>query len=254
MPSPDQELDLASSSTKQFVTTHWSVVLAARESDSPAARLALEQLCQTYWYPLYAFVRRQGNSPEEAEDLTQAFFERILEKQYFADVDRSKGRFRDFLKAALRHFLADWRDRERAAKRGGGKTVIHVDAVTAEERYRLEPADTMTPDRLFDRGWAVTVVENAVSRLRQEYAEARKSELYECLKFQLPSSGKGESYAQIAARLGKTESAIKSESFRLREQFLHFVRAEIQQTVAGVSDIDEEIRYLSEVWSSAIGG
>lgn len=249
MHSPDQDHELESSGAKQFVTTHWSVVLAARDSDSPAARTALEQLCQTYWYPLYALVRREGNSPTDAEDLTQAFFERVLEKQYFADVDPNKGRFRDFLKAALRHFLAECRKRERAAKRGGGKTVIHLDALAAEERYRLEPADTMTPDRLFDRDWALLVVENAADRLRQEYADAGKNDLFECLKFQLPGSGEREPYAQIAARLGKTEEALKSEAFRLRRQFVHFVRAEVQHTVAGVSDIDAEIRYLLEVYS-----
>lgn len=249
MPWHDKEQEPASDSAKQFATTHWSVVVAARESDSPAARAALEQLCQTYWYPLYALVRRQGNSSADAEDLTQAFFERVLEKRYFADVDRSKGRFRDFLKAALRHFLSDCRDWERAAKRGGGKTIIHLDAVAAEERYALEPVDTTTPDRLFDRGWALTVVQNATARLRQKYADDGKSDLYECLKSQLPGSGVGESYEHIAASLGKTESAIKSEAYRFREQFRNFVRAEVQQTVAGVSDINEEIRYLLDIYA-----
>ncbi len=241
---------LAPPNVEQFVTTHWSIVLAARDSDSPAARAALEQLCRTYWYPLYAFVRRQGYSPAEAEDLNQAFFERVFEKQYFADVDQSKGRFRGFLRAALKHFLSNDRDRARAIKRGGGIPPLDLDGLTTEERYRLEPADTLTPDRLFDRGWALTVVESAVTRMRQEYADAGKREIYEHLKFQLPgASTTGESYVQIAARLDKTESAIKSEASRLRDRFRFFVRAEIQETVAGVADIDEEIRYLLEVLS-----
>lgn len=254
MAFPDQERNSVPPNAAHFVTTHWSVVLAARESDSPAVRTALEQLCQTYWCPLYAFVRRQGHSPADAEDLTQAFFERVLEKQYFADADRSKGRFRDFLKAALKHFLSNDRDRAQAAKRGGCATPVPLDGLTAEERYRLEPADTRAPDRLFDRGWALTIVENAVARMRQDYAEAGKRAVFEHLKFQLPGAAtSGESYAQIATRLGNTESAIKSEASRFRDQFRVFVRAEIQETVGGVADIDEEIRYLLEVLSTTTG-
>jgi RNA polymerase sigma-70 factor (ECF subfamily) len=237
----------------QFTTTHWSVVLTARQTDSPAASAALEQLCQTYWYPIYAFMRRQGHPPHDAEDLTQGFFERLLERQYLADVDRSKGRFRAFLIAALKHFLSDCRDRERAARRGGGKTILHLDALTAEERYRLEPSNVTPPDRLFDRGWALTVVENAVARLRQEYAASGKGDLFESLRFQLPGSARGDSYAAIASRLGTSESAIKSAASRLRDRFVHSVRAEVRQTVASVSDIDEEMHYLSEVWSTVSG-
>ena len=237
-----------------FVTTHWSVVLAARGSDSAAGRAALEKLCQTYWYPLYAFVRRQGNSPADAEDLTQAFFERVLEKQYFADVDQSKGLFRAFLIAALKHFLADCRDRARAIKRGGTATIVHLDALTAEERYRLEPADNMAPDSLFDRSWGLTVVENAVDRLRQEWRTQGKAELFESLKFELPGSEDRHPYAEIGAKLGKTQSAIKTDAYRLRQQFNRFLRDEIQNTVAGVSNIDDEIRYLAKVWSGAVSG
>ncbi|MGA2659952.1 MAG: sigma-70 family RNA polymerase sigma factor [Verrucomicrobiota bacterium] len=233
----------------QFTTTHWSAVLAARQADSPAATAALERLCQTYWYPLYAFVRRQGNSPEDAQDVTQEFFARVLQKDYFAQVDQSKGRFRDFLKAALRHFLADCRDRGRALKRGGGKPLIHLDALTAEERYRLEPADTMTPDRSFDRSWALTAMQHAIAGLREKYAAEGKGEFFEYLKPYLAGSEKGLSQAEIALRLGKSEEAIKSEVFRLRRHFAQCLRAEIQHTVAGVSDIDEEARYLLEVWS-----
>ena len=237
----------------QFTTTHWSVVLAARQTDSPAASAALEQLCQIYWYPLYAFVRRQGSSPQDAEDLTQAFFERVLEKCYLADVAQSNGRFRDFLKAALKHFLADCRDRERAAKRGGGKTIIHLDALTAEERYRLEPADALTPDTRFDRDWALTIVQNAVEGLRKQYAADGKTEVFEHMKSQLPGAVTSLPQAEIARRLGKTEEAVKAEASRFRRRFRDLVRVEIHHTVAGVPEIDEELRYLSEVLRDMVG-
>jgi len=237
----------------QFTTTHWSVVLAAGQTDSPAASAALEQLCQSYWYLLYAFVRRHGSSPQDAEDLTQAFFERVLEKCYLADLDQSKGRFRDFLKAALKHFLADCRDRERAAKRGGGKTIIHLDALTPEERYRLEPPDAMTPDTRFDRDWALTIVQNAVEELREEYAAQGKTEVFEQMKSQLPGGVTSLPQAEIARRLGKTEEAVKAEASRFRRRFRDLGRAEIHHTVAGVPEIDEELRYLSEVLRDMVG-
>ncbi len=231
----------------RFTTTHWSVVLAARGADSPAAREALGRLCQTYWYPLYAFVRRQGYTPEEAEDYTQAFFERFLAKDYLAQVERPKGRFRTFLLVALKHFLSQERKRERAQKRGGGETIIHLDALTAEERYRLEPADTGTPDSRFDRDWALTIFQHAIDALREEYAADGKTEVFEYLKAQLPGSAGGLPQAEIGRRLGKTEKAVKAEASRFRARFRHFVRAEIQHTVAGVPDIDDELRYLSTV-------
>jgi RNA polymerase sigma factor (sigma-70 family) len=233
-----------------FTTTHWSVVLAATGSNSPEAQQALEQLCQTYWYPLYVFVRRQGNSPEDAQDLTQAFFERILERNYFGQADRSKGRLRAFLLASLKHFLSDQRDRRDAAKRGGGRRMLSLDAHTAEERYQLEPADTMTPEKLYERRWAFTLLEKARTNLRSEYDAAGKTELYQLLKVLEPGSGDGTTYADIGQRLGKSESAIKSEASRLRLRYGELVRSEIAQTVASVTEIDDEVRHLLTV----IGG
>lgn len=247
----DQERTSVPPDAGHFVTTHWSVVLAARQTDSPSARAALEKLCQTYWYPLYAFVRRQGYSPADAEDLTQAFFERVLEKDYFAGVDRTKGRFRAFLIAALKHFLSDCRDHARAVKRGGRVTIIHLDALTAEVRYKLEPAESGAPESSYDRDWAITVVDNAVTRVRDEWSKNGKADLFECLKFELKGVAERESHAAIAGRLNKTESAIKSEAFRLRKQFRAMLREEVQNTVAGLCDIDDEIRFLARVWATS---
>ena len=204
----------------------------------------MERLCQTYWYPLYVFVRCQGYSPEDAQDLTQGFFERVLEKNYFGQADRNKGRLRAFLLAALKHFLSDQRDRERAAKRGGGKTILSLDAQDAEDRYLLEPADNATPDKLFERRWALTVIEQARVRLRAEYAAGGKSEIYEQLKL-VETGERGElTYAEIGKRVGLSESGVKTAALRMRRRYAELLREEIAQTVATVSEIDEEIRHL----------
>ncbi len=231
----------------RFLTTHWSVVLAAGVSGSPAAQAALERLCATYRYPLYAFVRRQGESAEEAEDIVQGFFARVIEKNSFAQVDRSKGRFRAFLLACLKHFMADARDREHAAKRGGGQRIVSFDALTAEERYQREPADLMTPERLYDLQWAHTLAERARGKLREEYASAGKGELYDLLTCLEPGAAQRLTYAEIGRRLNKTESAIKNEAARFHQRFRELVRAEVAQTVASVPEIDEEIRHLRDL-------
>src|SRR6185503_3516822 len=160
---------------QKFTTTHWSVVAAARDSSSPGAREALERLCCAYWYPLYAYVRRQGNSPADAEDLTQAFFAFILEKQALVTVDQEKGKFRSFLLAAFTHFFLDQLDRSQAAKRGGGRQIIHLDGLAPEDRYRLEPADPVSPEKLFERRWALTVLDQARVLLKAECAAAGKA-------------------------------------------------------------------------------
>ncbi|MBM4050253.1 MAG: sigma-70 family RNA polymerase sigma factor, partial [Planctomycetes bacterium] len=154
----------------QFATTRWTIVLTAGRSDTPQAQAALGKLCQTYWYPLYAYVRRQGHSREDAQDLTQEFFAKLIAKHYLGDVDRSKGKFRSFLLASLKHFLANEWDKSRAQKRGGGHTFTALDAQTAENRYRLEPVDTMTADRIYERRWALTLLDEVLKRLREEYA------------------------------------------------------------------------------------
>src|ERR1035438_5489491 len=158
-----------------FTTTHWSLVLNARDPSSPLATEALEKLCRTYWYPLYVYVRRQGEDDETAKDLTQGFFARLLEKNYLAQVQREKGKFRSFLLASLKHFLADERDKARAQKRGGGQPIISLDDTTAEDRYRLEPVDAMDAEKLYERRWALTVLEQARQRLKAEYDQAGKS-------------------------------------------------------------------------------
>lgn len=239
-----EEQSAGSLSRDWFTTTHWSVVLAARQPDTPGAQQALERLCQTYWYPLYVFVRHQGYSPEDAQDLTQAFFERVLARNYFDQADREKGRFRAFLLARLKHFLSDRRDHDRAAKRGGRATVLSLDAQTAEERYRLEPLDTMAPDRLYERRWAFTVLAQARERLRQEFLAGGKGELYQQLNALETGEERDHTYAEVGQRLGLSEDAVKSAVVRLRRRYGELLRQEIAQTVATASEIDQEIRHL----------
>jgi RNA polymerase sigma-70 factor (ECF subfamily) len=230
-----------------FNTTHWSVVLAAREPDSLVGRNALERLCQTYWYPLYAYVRRKGYSPEDAQDLTQSFFERVLQKNYLEDVNRDKGKFRAYLLACLKHFLSDQLDRQRAAKRGGGRANLPLEAQSAEERYRLEPLDLESPDKLYEQRWAETVLAQARARLREEFVQAGKESIYQELQGLEPGEKHDHSYAEIARRLGRSESAIKSAVARMRQRYGELVRDEIAQTVGSVIEIDEEIRHLIAV-------
>ena len=231
-----------------FTTTHWSVVLAAKQGDAPDARTALEKLCRTYWYPLYAYVRREGYNAPDAQDLTQEFFARLLEKDYLAQVEREKGKFRSFLLAALRHFLSDQRDRARAAKRGGGADVLSLDAQEAEERYRLEPVDRMDAEKIFERRWAMTLLEQALTRLRDESIIAGKAELFERLR-DFVAGESDISCSEAAVQLGLTESAVKSILHRLRQRYRALVREEIAHTVADPAEIDEEIRHLIAVIS-----
>lgn len=243
----DESSTSAHATSDWFTTTHWTVVLAAGQGGSPAAFQALERLCQTYWYPLYAYVRRQGYPPEDAQDLTQAFFERVLEKNYLAQVDRDRGRFRAFLLAALKHFLSDQRDHDRAAKRGGGKPLLPLDAQEGEERYLLEPPDPLTPEKLYERRWALTVLEQARVRLRNEFAAAGKSDLYEALTGLETGEDTKLTYAELGQRLGRSESALKSAALRLRRRYGELIREEIAHTVASASEIEEEVRYLLAV-------
>ena len=233
----------------QFAETHWSLVLAARTT-SPEAAAALAGLCQAYWYPLYAFVRRQGHSPHDAQDLTQEFFARLLAKNYLADVDRAKGRFRSFLLAAMKNFLANEWDRARAQKRGGGDTVLSLDATAAESRYALEPADHASADKLYDRRWALTLLDRAIGRLRDEFARDDKAALFDELKFALTGDKGDASHAAVAARLGMTEGALKVAAHRLRKRYRELLRAEIAETVATAAEVEEELQQLF----AALGG
>jgi RNA polymerase sigma-70 factor (ECF subfamily) len=230
-----------------FATTHWSIVLAAQRSDPSRAHAALSKLCQTYWYPLYAFVRRQGHRPEDAQDFTQDFFARLLAKNYLAEVAREKGKFRSFLLAAMKHFLANEWDRARAAKRGGGQVLISLNDTDAERRYRLEPADPMSADKIFERRWAMTLLEQVLNRLRHEHVRAGKTELYEQLKACLSGGPNCAPYAELAARLKLTEGAIKVAVHRLRQRYRELLRDEIAQTVSGPAEVEEELRHLFSV-------
>src|SRR5262245_26920767 len=230
-----------------FATTHWSVVLAAGDPESPQAMEALEKLCRAYWYPLYAFVRRLGHSPHDSEDLVQAFFAECLEKNYLGAADQAKGRFRAFLLVALKRFLANEWDKTRTRKRGAGAQPISFDALTAEQRYALEPAERFSADRLFERRWALTLLDKVLSRLREEQVAAGKNAAFELLKDSLTADGRGTPYAGLAARLGMTEGAVKVAVLRLRRRYRELLEAEIANTVASPEEVAAERRYLLSV-------
>jgi len=249
MASPGRTFSLGSGASRtsgaRFAATRWSIVLAAGgEHDATATRRALEELIQAYWFPLYAYVRRQGCQAAAAEDLVQGFLTRLLEKEDLAQVDRSKGRFRSFLLAAMKNFMANERARDRALKRGGSRAVIALDAMDAEARYAVEPADDMTPERLFDRRWALAVLDQVLARLRRDFIDAGNGALFEAIKACLtPDRGKL-SYAQLARRLGMTEGALKVAVHRMRRRYRDLLRHEIAQTVETPAQVDEEIAYL----------
>jgi RNA polymerase sigma factor (sigma-70 family) len=226
-----------------FATTQWTMVLNAARSDSTSARNSLAQLCQGYWYPLYAYVRRRGISPEDAEDLTQGFFARLLKLDSLADVRHEKGKFRSFLLASLNHYLSDAWDRQRAQKRGQG-LVISLDANLAEERFSREPADTLTPEKLFERKWAMTLLEAVVQRLQREYEFAGKGPLFLALRFSITGEKAEEPYAKLSAELGMSEPALRVAVHRLRQRYRQLLRDEIARTVATEAEVDGEIQDL----------
>lgn len=230
-----------------FVTTHWSVVLAAGQDESSVARHALEQLCRTYWYPLYVYTRRRGYDVEEAKDLTQEFFLRLIERKSLGDVEESRGRFRYFLLAALKHFLSDEWDKANALKRGGGITFIPLDAQDPEERYHLEPRDESTPEKAYQRRWALTMLELTLGRLREEFQLAGKEALFEQLKTFITGDRSDSSYADAATRLGMTEAAAKMTVTRMRQRYRALLRAEIANTVEDPKEVDTEMRELALV-------
>jgi RNA polymerase sigma factor (sigma-70 family) len=227
-----------------FVPTHWTVVVAARSGDSPEARDALEKLCRAYWPPIYAFIRRQGYGPHDAQDLTQGFFARLLEKNCIADADRSRGRFRSFLLGTLKHFLSNERDKAHALKRGGGQTLIPIDATQVETSCGVDPADQVTAEKVFERRWALTLLDLVLRRLRQEYVESGREALFEQLKHTLTETSRSVPYAEIAERLQTSEGAIKVAVHRLRQRYRELLRAEIASTVARADEVDDEIRNL----------
>jgi DNA-directed RNA polymerase specialized sigma24 family protein len=231
-----------------FATTHWSVVLATADPDSPQARAALEELCRTYWYPLYCYIRRRGYGHEDAQDLTQGFLLRWLEQKSFARADASKGRLRSFLLAGLNHFLSDQWDRASAQKRGGGQPTLSLtDTQTADDRYRLEPVDERSPEKLFDRQWALTLLDQVLARAEEEFREAGKAELFQRLRvFVIAGTGE-ESYAQVGAELGMSREAVKKAVQRMRHRYYELFREEVAQTVADPAEVEEELRCLCAV-------
>jgi len=235
---------MSSSSPEWFLTTHWSVVVNARAADSKTAKAALESLCNTYWYPLYAFVRRLGHSPHDAEDLIQGFFAQCIEKDYLRAADQEKGRFRSFLLVALKRFLANEWDRARTRKRGGDRQIISLDA---EQRYAAEPAEALSPDKLFERRWAMTLLENVLAKLKAEQISAGRLAIFTELQPVLTS--RGTPYADLAKRLGLTESAIKVAVHRLRQRYRELLEQEIANTVSSPAEIEEERRYLLRILS-----
>ncbi len=216
--------------------------MAAGGASSRAGE-AMGELCGMYWYPLYAYLRRRGYETHEAEDLTQEFFARLLAQHFPAGVDRRKGTFRSFLLGALKHFLADQRDRDRAQKRGGGRTILSLDRLDAEARYRQEPARDLTPEKMFEKQWALSILEQVLSRLQAELVAEGKAALFEALKDVLTGAGTS-NYAAIGTRLGISEGAVKVAAHRLRRRYRALLRQEIVQTVAGPEEVEDEIRYL----------
>jgi DNA-directed RNA polymerase specialized sigma24 family protein len=234
----------------RFAVTHWSVVLSAGDPQSPGATQAREKLCRVYWPPLYNFVRRQGYNSEDAQDLTQAFFAKSFEKDFFGRANPEKGRFRSFLLTALHQFVLDQRERARTAKRGGGAPLISLDQTAVEEKFLASTGADVPGDQLFDRRWAMAILDAARARLREECIAFGKARLFEQLDLPGKSRDKAMTYADLAARDGQTVSAVKSAVSRLRQRYGELVREEIAQTVADPADVDSEIRYLLTVIGS----
>lgn len=230
-------------------STRWSIVLAAGNRGTLESEQALETLCRTYWYPLYAYARRRVTDVTEAQDLTQEFFAQLLEQNYVADARPERGQFRAFLLVAFKHFLSKQWDRARALKRGGGRSRLSLDMQDGESRYRLEPVDELTPERLFDRQWAATLTNDALSRLEAEFAAGEKQEQFHTLKLFLAGTSQEMSYEQAAKSLQMSEGALRVAIHRLRQRYGELLRTAIAETVSDPSEIDDEIRALFSVFS-----
>jgi RNA polymerase sigma-70 factor (ECF subfamily) len=229
-----------------FTTTHWSVVLEA-QGESPAAQQALAKLCRTYWRPIFAFLRRQGIRPEEAEDITQGFFAELLERRSLSAVRKEKGRLRSFLLGGLKYFLANEQRRTMAIKRGKGQRPIPLEELRADERNDMEPSDPITAEMIYERRWALTVLERVLSRLKDEYRAAGNAALFDSLKELLPDEPGSPSQAEVAARLGMSENAVRQAFYRFRQRYQSLLREEIANTVATPGDIEDELRHLIAV-------
>jgi RNA polymerase sigma-70 factor (ECF subfamily) len=232
-----------------FATTHWTVVLAAGQERSPQAARALEELCRTYWFPLYAYIRRRGHTKEDAEDLTQSFFARLLEKNPFARLDSEKGKFRAFLLASLKHFLSNEHDKAVTLKRGGGQSHLSLDLQTADAQFQLAATNGPSPDRAFDREWALALLARVIDRLQSECAADGKARLFEHLKQFLTATQAEPAQSKVAAALGMEEGAVRVAIHRLRKRYRQLLRDEIAHTLADAAMVDEEMRALFGAFS-----
>jgi DNA-directed RNA polymerase specialized sigma24 family protein len=243
--SPSSDGGHLSTREGTFHTTHWSVVVAARDpNDGTLAREALATICSAYWYPLYAFVRRQGATPAEAEDLTQGFFYHLIEKDSLRKVASAGGRFRSFLLACLKHYLANEREKANAQRRGGGCTILSLDAGSAETQYVLEPKDNETPEVIFERRWACAVLERSLQELESDYRHRGQGELFDALKDFLPGSGGNATRAEVASKYGMSAGVLDVAVHRLRQRFGSVLRRQVAQTVSSPEEVEQEIRYL----------
>jgi len=239
----------AEGASRQFHTTHWSAVLAAGEAGSAQAEAALSRLCQTYWIPVYAFIRKRGHSPEQAQDFTQEFFAGFLEKNYVAKASRERGRFRVFLMISVENFLHNQHDKALAQKRGGGQKLLSLDYQDAEERCRVEQVDETDPARIFEQQWAATLLQTVLNRLRDEFAAEGRAGLFEDLQAHLWGDAASIPYPQLAQKCGLTASNVKTIAHRFRQRYRELLREEIGQTVAKPGEVDDEIRHLMRIVS-----
>jgi RNA polymerase sigma factor (sigma-70 family) len=252
VPADDQVTSLtrldrgAQNGNVAFTTTHWSVVLEA-QGQSPAAHEALEKLCRTYWRPVYGFIRRQGIRTQEAEDLTQGFFSLLLERRDFDAVRKEKGRLRSYLLTSLKHFIASEQRRAMTLKRGKGQQLIPLEELRTNERVEMEPADPLSADRLYERRWALTLMEQVLRRLKDEYRTAGNAVLFDSLKQMLPDEPGAQSRSEIASQLGMTDNALRQAFHRFRHHYQLLLREEISHTVAIASDVEDELRHLIAV-------
>jgi RNA polymerase sigma factor (sigma-70 family) len=247
----DSKLEHVPARGDRFATTHWSMVVSAGGSHAPEASRALAVLCENYWFPLYAFVRRAGYSAEDAQDLTQEFFVRLLAKNYLAVADRQRGRFRSFLLGAMKHFLANERRRQGAQKRGGNRPLLSLDICSGENRYSLiEPVDNMTPERLYEKRWALTLLDLVLSRLREEFRTAGKLERFDSLKQFLASGTAKPAYLEVAEELGMSQGAVKVAVHRLRRRYRKLLKEEIARTIVDPEALEDELGDLLAALSS----
>lgn len=248
--SEESQDTVAAGGAAPFVTTQWGQILQARDGPDAEGAAALASLCQAYWYPLYAFVRRQRHSAHDAQDLTQEFFARLLAGNFLDSVSPSKGRFRSFLLASMKHFLANEWDKSRAIKRGGGQPLVSIDEESAEGRYLVEPTDTLTPEKLFEKQWALALLARVLDRLRAEHLRSGKEGLFERLKGCLTGDKDFVGYADLAAQLKVSEGAVKVAVHRLRSRYRELLMAEISQTLTSPEEVQDELRHLL----AALGG